>query len=58
MHVFATMRCSAYQNLLMAAFVNFYADCRNDKSFFAIAAVGGAVLLGALYLVLNAQTQL
>eukprot|EP00882_Tetradesmus_deserticola_P002690 GHRQ01002861.1.p1 GENE.GHRQ01002861.1~~GHRQ01002861.1.p1 ORF type:complete len:139 (+),score=27.73 GHRQ01002861.1:376-792(+) len=29
-----------------------------DKSFFVTAAVGGAVLLGALYLFLNSQTQL
>jgi hypothetical protein len=32
--------------------------CRGDKSFFVTAAVGGAVLLGALYLFLNSQTQL
>jgi hypothetical protein len=32
--------------------------CRGDKSFFAVAAVGGAALLGALYLFLQSQTQL
>lgn len=34
------------------------APCRNDKTFFAAAAIGGAVLLGTLYFVLSAQTQL
>jgi hypothetical protein len=29
--------------------------CRGDKSFFLVAAVGGAALLGGLYLFLNSQ---